>query len=69
MKTYQSKYAFLAAINNNLFKEYMTLLSQYTDLLKQYSSFDLFPLCLRINTDFNIFTNMLTYISMKQDIM
>ena len=55
MKTYQSRYAFLAAINNNLFKEYMTLLSQYTDLLKQYSSFDLFPLCLRINTDFNIF--------------
>ena len=63
LKQYESRYTFFAAINNNIFKAYMSIMNQYSNLIPQYqfSSGNLFPLSLRLNTDLNIFYDFVNF--------
>ena len=61
IKTYQPRYSFFAAINNNLFNAYENLQSQYSSIMKQYFNKEMLPINLRIDTDMNVIYEFINF--------
>ena len=61
IKTYQPRYSFFAAINNNLFNAFFNSPSQYSSFIKQYFNKEILPVNLRINTDMNVIYEFINF--------
>ena len=61
IKKYPTKYAYFAAINNDLIKSYLSIASQYSIYKKYFNLDKLFPLSFRVNTDSNSFYDFINF--------